>query len=737
MIIPVCTRRFRMVMLLGALAFQPALAQPEIPLGQWRMHLSYNSIKCLTSSNDKIFAAAESGILVFDKADNSLSTYTKLNGLSDTGISFILFDQITGTLVVTYANGNIDLVKDNVVTNFDRLKNSILVSGSKRINHISVRNGFAYLSTDFGLVVFDLGNQELKETWRDIGVDGANPMVRSSMFMGDSIFLATNSGIQAGNIHTNLLDFNNWKRFEGGVFDDAIGLSAFNSKVYAAISGVGIFHYENGKWIQEPYLPGLNYQFINASDNELIIGESENVWVINPSNTPVKLVNDKVTKPQYAIEDGPIWIGDLKNGLIANSSGASNQYIVNGPTTNDHFRLKYHDGALYSVSGGFTTTGVPLGNSGTLNVFKDGTWSNELTPITDVTDVEFFNSARYVSSFGNGLQQRDASGTTILFNESNSPLNKATLPDGVFVTALASQGEELFVANYRSNEPIHSLSGDGSWQSYSLDYAVAQFTTELELDFSNNLWLAISPLVSGGLIVFDPETNDQRHLTDAPGAGDLPNRNVRSLAVDRDGYVWVGTDEGVAYFFDKDEDAAKPIFENRFLLRDEKITAIEVDGGNRKWIGTERGVWLFNPTGEELIHSFTAENSPLLSNRIRDIEINDLTGEVFFATDKGIVSYRSDATASTNAFQSVKIVPNPVTGDFSGSISISGLATDAFVKITDISGKLIWETNANGGTATWNVRDYNGSRAATGVYLVFAASADGRESVVGKIVVVN
>jgi hypothetical protein len=736
MIIPLCTCRFRMVMLLGALAFQSALAQTEIPLGQWRMHLSYNSIKCLTSSNDKIFAAAESGVVVFDKADNSLSTYTKLNGLSDTGITFIHFDRFTKTLIVAYGNGNIDLVKDEVVTNFDRLKSSILVSGSKRINHISARNGFAYLSTDFGLVVFDLNDQELKETWRDIGVDGANPMVRSSVFMGDSIFLATNSGIQRGDIHTNLLDFNNWKRFGGGVLDDVIGLSAFNSKVYAAINGTGIFHYENGKWIQEPYLPGLNYQFINASDNQLIIGESENVWMINPSNTPVKLVNDKVTKPQYAIEDGPIWIGDLQNGLIANSSGASSQYIVSGPTTNDHFRLKYHDGALYSVSGGFTTTGVPLGNSGTLNVFKDGTWRNEGTPITDVTDIEFSNSTRYVSSFGNGLEQQDASGS-IVFNQSNSPLNKATSPDGVFVTALASQGEELFVANYRSDEPIHSHSADGSWQSYSLDYAVAQFTTELELDFSKNLWLAISPLVSGGLIVFDPETNNQRYLTDTPGAGDLPNRNVRSISVDRDGYVWVGTDEGVAYFFDKNEDAAKPIFENRFLLRDEKITAIEVDGGNRKWIGTERGVWLFNPTGEELVHSFTAENSPLLSNRIRDIEINDLTGEVFFATDKGIVSYRSDATSSTNAFQPVKIFPNPVTGDFSGSISISGLATDAFVKITDISGKLVWETNANGGTATWNVRDYNGSRAATGVYLVFAASVDGRESVVGKIVVVN
>jgi hypothetical protein len=219
--------------------------------------------------------------------------------------------------------------------------------------------------------------------------------------------------------------------------------------------------------------------------------------------------------------------------------------------------------------------------------------------------------------------------------------------------------------------------------------------------------------------------------------GGLPSSAVRAIAIDRDGYIWVGTDEGVAYFFSETDDAIKPLFEGRFLLRDETITAIEVDGGNRKWIGTERGVWLFSPEGETLIHNFTTDNSPLLSNMIYDIEIADETGEVFFATDKGLLSYRADATTSDAGFRELKIFPNPVTSDFSGSVGITGLATDAIVKITDVSGQLIWQTQANGGSATWNVRDYNGRRAATGIYLVFAATADGSESVVGKIAVVD
>jgi len=154
-------------------------------------------------------------------------------------------------------------------------------------------------------------------------------------------------------------------------------------------------------------------------------------------------------------------------------------------------------------------------------------------------------------------------------------------------------------------------------------------------------------------------------------------------------------------------------------------------------MGTERGVWLFSPSGEALVSNFTVENSPLLSNVILDIDVNHETGEVFFATDLGLASFRSDATASDAVFSDVKIFPNPVTPDYTGTVGITGLATDAIVKITDISGKLVWQTQANGGTASWNVKDYQGNRASTGIYLVFAASADGSESVVGKIAVIK
>nr|WP_238354422.1 T9SS type A sorting domain-containing protein [Fulvivirga marina] len=251
------------------------------------------------------------------------------------------------------------------------------------------------------------------------------------------------------------------------------------------------------------------------------------------------------------------------------------------------------------------------------------------------------------------------------------------------------------------------------------------------------------PSVEGGILVYEPESKIYRFLSDVVNNGGLKGDKVYDFAVDKEGLVWVGTNNGVSVFtlpsevLEGNVDAIEPIFENGLLFKDEDVLSIEVDGGNRKWIGTTKGAWLFNDAADEQILHFDQGNSPLPDNRVFDIEIHPKTGEVFFATSKGIVSYRGTATEARDVHSDVKIFPNPITEDFNGTVGISGLASDAIVKITDTSGKLIWQEQANGGTATWNVADYNGNRAASGIYLVFSASEDGEDTFVGKIAVVN
>lgn len=718
----------------------PSFSQ-DISLGDWRMHISYNTIVSVATGSNEVFAAAPNGVMVYSRDDHSLQTFTKLNGLTGTGITDINYDTPTGQLLVAYEDGTFDMLRDHQVFNFDPLANSP-VTGSKRINRITIEGTLAYLAADYGVLVFDLSRREVKETWRDLGPVGETLKIFQSTFKGDSIFLATEKGVLAGNIHDNLLDFNAWKRFTQGELNAGIvSIASFNAKVYAAIDDSGIHRYENGTWTKEPFLQGITFSSLSASETYLYITENANLWSLNEAAQLVQIADDKIVKPQVVLEDaaGALWIGDGEQGLVSNIEGIFKSYLPDGPSVATALRLKYADKKMYLLPGGYSTAFQPAGRAGVLNVFDNGEWQQLPTTINDLTDIDFSASGQqYISSFGYGVESKDAQGNVVVYNEDNSTLVNLNPPENnVNVSAIESSADGLWVANYGAGTPLHLLNTDNTWEPFTFAVGAARYPLELAADPFGNTWMVLNPAQGGGLMVFNREDNDARYLDDVDGSGELPSKSVRSIAVDRDGYVWVGTDIGVAYFFSPQEDAVKPIFANRFLLRDDKVTAIAIDGGNRKWMGTERGVWLFDPTGEKQIHNFTTDNSPLLSNVIQDIEINGATGEIFFLTDKGVVSFRGDATESSFGFQSIKIFPNPVTSNFTGTIGITGLSTDATVKITDISGKLIWQTQANGGTATWDVRDYNGRRAATGVYIVFCATSDGAESAVGKIAVVD
>jgi hypothetical protein len=270
------------------------------------------------------------------------------------------------------------------------------------------------------------------------------------------------------------------------------------------------------------------------------------------------------------------------------------------------------------------------------------------------------------------------------------------------------------------------------------------YPQEILIDKNNYKWIRIEPNKGGGLIVYNDKTNASKYITDQAGHGGLPNIGVKAIAEDKTGQIWLGTKEGVAIFYTPDNifsgtasDASVPIFDGFPLLYNEDITCIAVDGGNRKWIGTNNGLWLFNDDASEVIANYTVENSPLLSNAIIDVEINEKTGEVFISTDKGLISYRGTATTGQTAHSNVKVFPNPVKPDFNGLVGISGLTNDAVVKITDIYGNLIYETKAEGGTAVWNAKNYHGEKAKTGVYLIFSSSEVGIETYIANIAVVE
>lgn len=726
----------------------PMVYAQDIPVGTWRLHVSYTDIHSISITPTKIYAAAPNGVQILDLIDDtSITTLTKHDGLSSTNITQVAFDQQQNQLLITYADGDIDIVKENEIINFNTLKNSPAISGSKRINHILIQGNIAYLSTDFGVVVFDLVQLAVKETWRDIGAGGAELDINQSTFYNDSIFLATETGVLAGALQDNLLDYNNWKRYTAGALNgDIQTLATFNGKVYAAVNGAGIYSHESVSWQLETFLQGLQYKSITAGQS-LLVTTQDALFQVTESAIVTEIQSPLLSTPHIAFADaaGKYWIGDSENGLISDYPGAFVSIGPNGPTFSTGFRLQYNSQTktMYAMSGGFNAALAPAGNSAFVNRFLNGYWTPEVDWLEyDITGLHMNNNL-YVASCGYGLQVIGQS-ETILFDETNSPLQNVATGRNVRVTDIAPSDQGVWVCNAGASQSLHLLKNDNTWESFSFPLvAAARYPTNIEVDYLGNVWMILNPSNGGGVLVFNKSTGQSVYLTDVTNFGGLPSKNVYSIAMDRDGFVWIGTDKGVAYFpdpsrvFSANSNAIKPVYGNRFLLRDEHVTAIEVDGGNRKWMGTENGVWLFNEFGESQVYNFNASNSPLLSSKIVDLEVNNATGELFIITDAGIASFRSDATQGEATFSKIKIFPNPVTNQFNGQVGISGLVTDAIVKITDVSGKLVWQAKANGGSTSWNVRDYQGRRAATGMYLVFCISQDGTESMVGKIAVVN
>jgi hypothetical protein len=303
------------------------------------------------------------------------------------------------------------------------------------------------------------------------------------------------------------------------------------------------------------------------------------------------------------------------------------------------------------------------------------------------------------------------------------------------------------VANSGVEEPISVRNANGGWQSIRFADVIETNSLlgfpelgKIIIDKNDQKWILV--LKGGGLLVYkggitaDANSSNAKKLSTAPGNGGLPSADVLSIAEDKDGEIWIGTDKGIAVFYSPENifgggnfDAQQILIEQdghiQILLETENISAIAVDDANRKWIGTTKsGVFLMSPDGTQQIYHFDADNSPLLSNNIKSIVIDHLTGEIYFGTDKGIISFRGSAIAGKDCFEDVYSFPNPVKPDYSGPIAIKGLMENTTVKITDISGTLVYETKSEGGQALWYGKNFEGEKVSTGVYMVFCTSED-------------
>ncbi|WP_020532886.1 T9SS type A sorting domain-containing protein [Flexithrix dorotheae] len=742
-------------------SFHFLFAQKNIPVGSWRTHLTYHNAEAMTVADGKVYCSSENGLFYFDQQDKSLNVLSKVNDLSDVGITSLNYSSIYKTLVIGYYNGNIDLINEDGIVNIRSILNAEFEE--KRINHISFFKNFAFLSTSFGVVQLDIIKYEIKESYTQIGNNAAQIEVFASANTADSLYLASEQGLMTASLadDVNRIDFNNWRTINTAQTSGIYNVAALNKTVFFTIENDGLYHYQKDDWQKLPIAENEVYHNLNQAENQVLLSTTNEIFGINSDFSIQSFPEAEINSPKEAGYDlsGTLWFADQTKGLVAFDGNNTQNYIPEGTFDPSNFSISFFQNKILVTSGGYDNNYTANGNYSGFYVFEDGKWTNytslennelELTRIPDLPDLNSFsyneiNNTGYLSSFGKGLLQWNLTEndfSPVL----NAPFRPSTSGDTLITGVFTDFNGTVWVANHGveiGNPSIHSLNLEGEWQSYYFAEQATRFPLSiLEDDFASK-WVRLSPDLGGGILVFN-DNGESRYLTDQFGQGELPNKNINAMEKDLNGSIWVGTDEGVAEFFspgsaftEEGANAVTPRFEGRPLLSSEKITALAVDGGNRKWIGTNNGIWLFSSDGSELISFFDQDNSPLLSNEIIDIGIHPVTGEVFIGTSLGLISYRGTATTGEQDYSNVKIFPNPVRPNYNGLVSISGLTPNSSVKITDITGKLIWDTQANGGTATWNVANYNGEHAKTGVYLVYSASVDGEDAFVGKIAVIE
>ncbi|MGW8122202.1 type IX secretion system anionic LPS delivery protein PorZ [Roseivirga echinicomitans] len=741
---------------LGAFMFlvvQTSFAQGQIPIFNWRSHASYNNVIDIAAAGNLIYAAAPNGLFYLDLAENSTNRLTKSNGLSDLSIGAIGYEPNTKTLVIGYTNGNIDLLSGNSVHNI-RTVLEAPTTVNKEYRHISFNDQKAYLSGDLGIIVLDLTAKEILESYQNIGANGESVSVSEITFSDNQIYAATESGILSVSLESsvNRQDFNNWNRaFSGISFSD---IAIVGNQIFAS-SATDLFSYDGTTW---SYLASAPHEIRDIKDNAgtVILLTSANLFGFenNQFNTIYTFSSQGVLKNELLPYQNFWWVADGFDGLLKLENNLVQSFKPSGPARDEVWQLGKLNDQTIKLTGGFDENLNALKTPSYLSTFSfEEGWkstaifsgSESIRDILDFESVSFSGADHLIlASFTEGLYAYAEGNSRPIENIShNTTLNGGA---GNFkITGIAKTESSLWVTNYAATNALHEWNfKEDTWRNHSLTNDKARFPISLFIAPNGDKWMPIDDHRGGGILVFNEKSNTERYLNTNGGQGGLPGSKVNALVLDSNQFLWVATDEGIAYFPNLNAvlqgqslSASVPIYENRLLLRDENITAIAIDPANRKWFGTKNnGLWLFSETGEEMVQRFTTQNSPLISNAITSIYVEEVSGEVFVGTDKGLVSFKSDATHGTSEHQNVKIYPNPVPPNFDGQIVINGLVNNASVKITDISGKLVKQTKANGSTVIWNSRDYNGARVKTGVYLVFSANADGTETFVGKIVVI-
>lgn len=744
----------------------------------WQGYFSYFQVKGLAETPTSVIASSENAIFTKNVTTNELKTLNSIDGLKAESISAIYKSSGTNITFIGNENGLLLLVQPDGTILY---KNGILAElpvpvTLKKINHFTEYNDKIYIATDYGITVFNLLTLEFDDTYY-IGNGGAQTRVVQTTVLNDELYAATEfSGIKKININNpNGVDYNQWTVFDSGFW---AGITTFNNQIVGLNTNGNVSRYNGSFFVSFVNLFEAGTT-IRAVDNKLLVTTPNKVVIFNISFQQIALVQNSqflplaVTFSCATIVNNDIYIATSNNGLFSTPLLSPTTFVnstPDGPLNNQIFRVKKSSNALYALYGAYSRDYNPYVNSGpgafAINKYSAAGWStipySAMLGAKSLSNIAFNPNNEnqfYVSSYFSGLLKvtndiptnlytYNNTGTTGLESliDSNNPGYKDVRINGPAFDKLGN----LWMTNNLVQRTLKVLKNDGQWQSYDLSAVISTPTAEnngiLVIDKNNTKWLCT---YKNGVVGFNENLGNKVLACKSDPVGNLPEADVRCIAIDTKNQLWIGTSRGLRYLssvdsFTNDTELKSKsiiILEDGLaqeLFYDQFILDIAVDGANRKWISTAgSGVYLVSANGQETIYHFTKEDSPLPNNNVNDIEIDGSTGEVFFVTEKGVVSFKGIATSASNTLENVYVYPNPVRPNYLDTVKISGLTNKAIIKITDIEGNLVFEKTSEGGTIEWDTTAFGNYKVASGVYMILISGQDGVATKVKKVMIIR
>lgn len=753
-------------------------------LGSWRLHLSYYIATKSEAGGSTIYSLMNGNLLSYDTEDGEVRTYDHMDILSDAGIAYIAYSNEADKLLIVYNNGNIDLLdKDDNVQNLSSLKDKTMLN--KEVANVSIAGSMAYLATGFGFVEVDMKEGVFRNTYR------LPYTIHCITASDEAVFIGTPEGIRYCLKDGNMQLEENWKMFQDW---GANSMCIFNERL--------IFINSSGIHAADPQKPysvksitsEKNIAFLKNIGNQLVWNNKKQISFTSDVSV---LDNDYLKRAVTTIPyennwndisylNGTFWTSEQEKGLRGYKI-SGNEFIPTGeviqpssPIRDLGYSVSWAGDRLL-VAGGINTVSG-FSNPATSMYYENGEWTNftelertgrfaKVEPVntTDLVQDPLDNTHHFASLYRSGLCEYKDGKFVELYNVDNSPLN-SIVPDlasqkykTVSCSALSYDADgNLWMAQSMLDTTFYVRKPDGNWFKLRYNEMSGSSLIDKILHHSSGIKLVSSRrLEKRGVFCIDMKgtertTDDKTRLlqdfVNQDNTPYLPDQFF-CLCEDLDGMVWVGTSAGlfviedVTKVFDKDFYFTQ-IKINRndgsgladYLFNDVSISCIAIDAANRKWIGTQaNGAYLISADGQEMLHHFTTEDSPLLSNNVQSIAVHPGTGEVAFGTDKGICTFISDATTPEEELEKSNIVvfPNPVTPDYNGPIAIRGLVENSEVKIISTGGQLVWNGTSSGGTCTWNGVANNGKPVASGIYHVVANTPEGGKAIMTRIVIVR